>query len=260
MQYLQALRSLVAVAFLCLSAPLLAAIQLTPVVSSGLSSPIFVGHAGDGTEPPLHRGAGRRHPRAAAGRLDANGLPRHPHESPLGRRARTAGPRLPSAVRDQRPVLRLLHAAGDGAIVIAEYRVSGDPNVADTDRDRPVDDPASDQHQPQRRHARVRARRLPLHRRRRRRLRQRPAEQRAEHQRAARQDPAHRRRSSRPGRGYALLVAAPTIRSSGDRGRDEIFSIGLRNPVALQLRSPHATSTGSPTSARARARRSTRRS
>ncbi len=49
MQYLQALRSLVAVAFLCLSAPLLAAIQLTPVVSSGLSSPIFVGHAGDGT-------------------------------------------------------------------------------------------------------------------------------------------------------------------------------------------------------------------
>ena len=46
---LPTLRRVLAAAFLCLSIPALAAIQLTPVVSSGLSSPIFVGHAGDGS-------------------------------------------------------------------------------------------------------------------------------------------------------------------------------------------------------------------
>ena len=53
------------------------------------------------------------------------------------RRARPARSRVPSAVREQRPVLRLLHArcggaADDGDIVIAEFGVSGNPNVAAT--------------------------------------------------------------------------------------------------------------------------------
>src|SRR5262245_60953703 len=49
MKILPLLRILLAAAVLSfLSPPLLAAIQLTPVVS-GLSSPLFVSHAGDGT-------------------------------------------------------------------------------------------------------------------------------------------------------------------------------------------------------------------
>ena len=43
------LRPLVAAACLAAAAPSLAAIQLVPVVSSGLSSPLFVGHADDGS-------------------------------------------------------------------------------------------------------------------------------------------------------------------------------------------------------------------
>ena len=46
---LQTVRHRVVAALLCLPAPALAAIQLAPVVSSGLASPIFVTHAGDGT-------------------------------------------------------------------------------------------------------------------------------------------------------------------------------------------------------------------
>src|SRR5258706_13378548 len=48
MKSLQSLRSFLAVAVFCVSAPLLAAIDVVPVVS-GLTSPIFAGHAGDGT-------------------------------------------------------------------------------------------------------------------------------------------------------------------------------------------------------------------
>lgn len=47
MKSLNALAGAIAAAILCLTVPLLAAIQLVPVVSSGLSSPLFVGHAGD---------------------------------------------------------------------------------------------------------------------------------------------------------------------------------------------------------------------
>src|SRR4051794_8050830 len=45
----QAIRIILAIALMCLPAPLLAAIQLNTVVSSGLTSPLFVGNAGDGT-------------------------------------------------------------------------------------------------------------------------------------------------------------------------------------------------------------------
>ena len=49
MKSLNALACAIAAAILCLAVPVLAAIQLVPVVSSGLSSPLFVGHAGDGS-------------------------------------------------------------------------------------------------------------------------------------------------------------------------------------------------------------------
>jgi hypothetical protein len=42
---------LIASAFFCLPRPLLAAIRLTPVVSIGLSNPVFVGNTRDGSDP-----------------------------------------------------------------------------------------------------------------------------------------------------------------------------------------------------------------
>jgi Glucose / Sorbosone dehydrogenase len=46
---LNVLGGVVAAAILWLTVPLLATIQLVPVVSTGLSNPLFVGHAGDGS-------------------------------------------------------------------------------------------------------------------------------------------------------------------------------------------------------------------
>ena len=40
---------LIAAALVCLPGTLFAQIQLSPVISTGLSSPVFVGHAGDGS-------------------------------------------------------------------------------------------------------------------------------------------------------------------------------------------------------------------
>ena len=64
-------------------------------------------------------------------------------------------------------------------------------------------------------------------------------------------------RTRRPAR---LTRRPPDNPFVGSAGRDEIFSIGWRNPVALQLRSRDRPAMGRPTSARARARKSTRRS
>jgi len=132
MQYLQALRRLVAVAFLCLSAPLLAAIQLTPVVSSGLSNPTFVGHAGDGTDRLFIEEQGGvirvlqpgaflptvfldiRTKVVSGGEQGLLGLAFHPQYASNGR----------FFVYYTRPP--------DGTLVIAEYRVSSDPNIANT--------------------------------------------------------------------------------------------------------------------------------
>ena len=90
--------------------------------------------------------------------------------------------------------------------------------------------------QPQRRHARVRPRRLPLHRHGRRRLRQRSRPNNApEHQRAARQDPAHRRRPCRRGP-VRPTRRRPTTRSSARRRARRDLGLRLAQPVALQLR------------------------
>jgi hypothetical protein len=121
----------VALAFMCLPAPLLAQFQLTPV-ATGLSNPIFAGHAGDGSgrlfiveqdgivlvlqplqsTPTIFLDVRARI--AAVGEQGLLGLAFHPQYASNGR------------------FFVYYTRAGDGAIVIAEYRVSADPNIADS--------------------------------------------------------------------------------------------------------------------------------
>ena len=83
----------------------------------------------------------------------------------------------------------------------------------------------------QRRAPRVRARRVSLHRPRRRRLGQRSGPSRAESERAARQDAAHRRQRARRATpfGYRVPPDNPFL-GAGNAARDEIWAFGLRNP------------------------------
>jgi len=122
---------LIAAALLGLSTHALAAIRLVPIVSSGLSSPLFVGNAGDGSnrlfivdQPGIIRvlqpGASTptvfldiRTKIVSGGEQGLLGLAFHPQYGVNGR----------FFVYYTRP--------GDGALVIAEYKVSIDPNVAD---------------------------------------------------------------------------------------------------------------------------------
>jgi glucose/arabinose dehydrogenase len=115
-----------------LLAPLrLAAIELSPVVSTGLSNPLFVGHAGDGSNrlfiveqggvisvlppgsPPPLPFLDIRTKIVAGGEQGLLGLAFHPQYGSMGR------------------FFLSYTRAGDGALVIAEYRVSADPDVAD---------------------------------------------------------------------------------------------------------------------------------
>jgi hypothetical protein len=124
-----AARGAVAALALCLASPSWAAIQLT-TVASGLSSPVFVTHAGDGSNRlfiveqagvirVLHPGATT--PAAfldisakvlAGGERGLLGLAFHPDYAANGR------------------FFVYYTRAGDGALVIAEYRASADPDVA----------------------------------------------------------------------------------------------------------------------------------
>jgi glucose/arabinose dehydrogenase len=126
-------RALLAGAFLSFVPPLFAAVQLVPVVASGLTSPVFVGHAGDGsnrlfivelggTLRVLQPGASSatvfldvRAKVLAGGERGLLGLAFHPQYGGNGR------------------FFVFYTRAGDGALVIAEYRVSsGNRDVADT--------------------------------------------------------------------------------------------------------------------------------
>ena len=196
LQQFQVVRTLVAVAFLGLSAPLPAAIQLIRWWPSGLSSPVFVGHAGDGTNRLfIVEQAGVIRVLQPGARADACSSTSTPRSSAGGERGLLGLAFHPQYATNGRFFVYYTRA-GDGALVIAEYGVSGDPNVANTAETRAVDDRAPDKRQPQRRHAGVRARRISLYRRRRR--RRRPTTRRTTRRTssAARQDSAHRRRSS----------------------------------------------------------------
>jgi glucose/sorbosone dehydrogenase len=131
MKSLRALRYIIATSVLCLCSSLSAAIELTPVISSGLSSPVFVGNARDGTNRLfiVERGGvirvlqpGSSSPTTfldihtkvvAGGEQGLLGLAFHPQYASNGR------------------FFVFYTRASDGAIVIAEYKVSGNPNVAD---------------------------------------------------------------------------------------------------------------------------------
>ena len=165
-------RAAAVIAALCVPTAAFSQIQLVPVVS-GLSSPVFVGQpatASTGCSSSSRRGSSRSCSRASS----ADGLSGH-HEP----RCSPAASRVCSASRfirctHQRPLLRLLHARGrwrdrDRRVC----GVAGQPECRERDGDRAADDSASRLLEPQRRHARVRARRVSLHRRRRRRIRQR---------------------------------------------------------------------------------------
>jgi glucose/arabinose dehydrogenase len=128
--------SLLAAALLLLALPLQAAIQLAPV-ASGLSSPLFVGHAGDGSNRLfiVERGGlikvlqpGESVPTnflnldpqvLSGGERGLLGLAFHPDYETNGRF-------YVFYTRDGAT------AADDGDLVIAEYTVSADPNVANT--------------------------------------------------------------------------------------------------------------------------------
>jgi len=126
-----AVRFLIAAALVCWSGPLLADVQLVPVIPTGLSSPLFVGHAGDGSNrlfiveqggliKVLQPGASSptvfldiRTRVVSGGERGLLGLAFHPQYQLNGR-------------------FFVFYTRGaDGTLVIAEYRVTTNPNVAD---------------------------------------------------------------------------------------------------------------------------------
>ena len=130
MKSLNALAGAIAAAILCLTVPLLAAIQLVPVVSSGLSSPLFVGHAGDGSNrlfiveragiiKVLQPGSSSptlfldiRSRIVAGGEQGLLGLAFHPLHEDNGR------------------FFVFYTRVGDGMLVVAEYGLTGNRDVA----------------------------------------------------------------------------------------------------------------------------------
>jgi hypothetical protein len=117
-------------ALVCLPSPLLAQFQLTPV-ATGLSNPLFVGHAGDGSQRlfiveqegiirVLQSGQSTptvfldiRMKIATVGEQGLLGLAFHPQYAMTRR------------------FFVFYTRAGDGTIVVAEYRASPDPSIAD---------------------------------------------------------------------------------------------------------------------------------
>ncbi len=132
MKSLNALAGAIAAAIVCFSVPLLAAIQLVPVVSSGLSSPLFVGHAGDGSNrlfiverggmiKVLQPGASTptvfldiRTRVLAGGEQGLLGLAFHPQHESNGR------------------FFVFYTRVSDGTLVIAEYNLTSNRDVAST--------------------------------------------------------------------------------------------------------------------------------
>jgi glucose/arabinose dehydrogenase len=127
----RASRGMIAAGLLCLPTLLFAQIQITPVIS-GLSSPVFVGHAGDGsnrlfiveqggTIRVLQPGSGTATvflnitaKVVSGGERGLLGLAFHPQYVSNGR------------------FFVYYTRAGDGALVIAEYKASANPNLANT--------------------------------------------------------------------------------------------------------------------------------
>jgi hypothetical protein len=120
-----------AVALVSLPSPLLAQFQLTPVATA-LSNPVFVGHAGDGTQRLFIV------EQDGIIRVVQSGQPTptifldiRTRISAIGEQGLLGLAFHPQYVKNGRFFVYYTRTA-DGAIVIAEYRVSADANIADT--------------------------------------------------------------------------------------------------------------------------------
>ena len=131
MRTVPAIRILIAAALLSLSFPLLAAIQLV-AVASGLSSPVFVGNAKDGSNRLfIVEQGGFIQVLQPGSSTPALFLDIHTKVLAGGERGLLGlafHPRYPSNGRFYVFYTR----AGDGSLVIAQYQVSTNPNVADS--------------------------------------------------------------------------------------------------------------------------------
>ncbi len=120
-------------ALLCLwlSSPVTAAVQLVPVVPTGLSSPVFVGHAGDGTNRLfIEEQAGFVYVLQPGSSTPTLFLDIHTKVLSGGERG-LLGLAFHPAYRTNGRFYVFYTRDGDGAIVIAEYQVSSvDSNVA----------------------------------------------------------------------------------------------------------------------------------
>ncbi len=133
MQTLRTLRTFVAaVALSCLSTALSAAIQLIPVVPAGLASPVFVGHAGDGSNRLfIIEQAGTIRVLQPGSSTPTTFLDIHAKILSGGERGLLGLAFHPQYVINGRFFVYYTRTS-DGTIVIAEYGVSGNPNVANT--------------------------------------------------------------------------------------------------------------------------------
>jgi len=129
---LNALCGVIAAAILWLTVPLLAAIQLVPVVS-GLSNPLFVGHAGDGTNRLfiVERGGVIKVLQPGASTPTVF-LDIHTRVTTTGTEQGLLGLAFHPLYEQNGRFFVFYTQAGDGTLVIAEYHVTSNPDVAST--------------------------------------------------------------------------------------------------------------------------------
>ena len=122
-------------ACLLLPSPPLGAIQLIPVVPSGLSSPVFVGNAGDGSNRLfIVEQAGIIRVLPPGSSTPSQFLDIHTKVLSGGERGLLGlafHPQYGTASGTNDRFFVFYTRVGDGALVIAEYHVSADPDVAD---------------------------------------------------------------------------------------------------------------------------------
>jgi glucose/arabinose dehydrogenase len=117
---------------LALAAPWLAAIELTPVLS-GLSSPVLATHAGDGTRRQfIVEQTGKIRVLQPGASVPTTFLDIAALLPPPGGERGLLGLAFHPQYAGNGRFFVFYTRSGDGALVTSEYRVSADPNVADT--------------------------------------------------------------------------------------------------------------------------------